>query len=84
MDDIQKYWDMTLYERFHRLNKVIRSDKFNCWVATIVRKYKGIKKIIPIQAINNFLVQRFLNPYAEMMLNMFSYHITNNWKKLIN
>lgn len=49
-----------------------------------MRKYRDARKIIAIQAINNFTVHRLLNPRAGVMSDTFCYHTTNNWEKLID
>ena len=75
---------MALYKRFYQLNDVIGSDKVYRRVGIIVRKYRGVRKIIAIRAINNFTVHRLLNPRTGVMSDTFRYHTTNNWEKLID
>lgn len=75
---------MALYEYFYQLNKVIGSDKFYCWVGTIVCKYRDTRKTIAIWAINNFIAYKLLHLYVKVMSNIFCYYSTNNLKKLID
>lgn len=49
-----------------------------------MRKYRGTRKIIAIQAINNFTAHKVLNPRVEVMSDTFRYHIINDWEKLID
>ena len=49
-----------------------------------MRKYQSTRKIIVIQAPNNFTAHGLLNSYARVMLDIFCYYITNNWKNLID
>ena len=73
---------MRFYERFYQIDEATGSNRFFRCVGTIVRRYKGPRRIIGIWAINYFTVHRILNAYIDVAFDDYKYHTINNFEKL--
>ena len=81
---IDKYWPgMGFYKKFYQIDEAAGSDRFFRRVGTVVRKYKGPRRIIVVWAINYFTAHRILNACIGVASDGYKHHITNDFEKLL-
>lgn len=81
---IDKHWGgRGFYERFYQIDEAAVSHKFFRRVGTVVRRYKGPRRIIAVRAINNFTAHRILNARMGVSSDGYRNHTTNDFEKLL-
>ena len=81
---INKYWPgMVFYERFYQIDEAAGLDRFFRHVGTVVRRYKGPRRIIAVRAINYFTAYRILNARIGVASDDYKHHTTNDFEKLL-
>ena len=73
---------MGFYERFYQIDEVAGSDRFFRRISTVMRRYKGSRRIIAVWAINYFMAHRISNARIDVASNGYKHHTTNDFEKL--
>ena len=48
LEDIEKYWGQALYNWFSNIDKALGSDKFFCYLGTVVKQYKNSQMLVAL------------------------------------
>ena len=81
---IDKYWPgIGFYKKLYQIDEAAGSDKFFRGVGTVVRRYKGLCRIITVWAINYFTAHKIFNAHISVASNGYKHHITNDFEKLL-